>query len=145
MNRLRLRSPGCAANSQAGYSLIEVLIFIVIMGIVGSALFSGFTTALLGSTTSDSGAVPMQLAEERMELILAQKAVLGFAAFTASSFDPCTATPASNQPVCTTIPTGYSVNSTLATNWGGDNNYKVITVSVTGSGQATLTALVANY
>lgn len=132
-------------RTQNGYSLIELVIFIVIMGIIGTALFSGFNTALQGSSASDFGAKPMRLAQERMELILAQKRALGFAGFTAATFDPCTSTPPSTQPVCTAIPAGYSVSSALATDWGGDTNYKVITVSITGKGQATLTALVANY
>ncbi len=131
--------------SQCGYSLIELVIFIVIMGIIATALFSGFNTALLGSSAPELGANPMQLAQERMELILAQKRVQGFAGLTAATFDPCTSTPPSTQAVCTAIPAGYSVSGALAANWGGDSNYKVITVSVTGPGQATLTALVANY
>ncbi len=132
-------------SPQSGYSLIELVIFIVIMGIIGTALFSGFNAALLGSSTPELGAEPMQLAQQRMELILAQKRALGFAGFTATTFDPCTSTPPSTQPVCTAIPAGYTVNATPPVDWGGDPNYKTITVSVTGPGQATLTALVANY
>jgi type II secretory pathway pseudopilin PulG len=130
---------------QRGYSLIELAIFIVIMGIIGTALFSGFNTALLGSSAPELGASPMQLAQERMELILGQKRTLGFAGFTAATFDPCTSAPPSTQAVCTTLPAGYAVSAALATNWGGDTNYKVITVSVTGPGRANLTAMVANY
>ena len=130
---------------QSGYNLVELVIFIVIMGIIGTALFSGFNSALLGSSASELGADPMQLAQERMELILGQKRRLGFAAFDNNTFDPCTSTPASTQAVCTTIPAGYAVSAVLTPDWGGDTDYKVITVSVTGPGQATLTALVANY
>ena len=134
------------AGPQTGFSLIEVLAFIVIAGILGAALFTAFTTATrLQASASDIGAAAVQLAQERMELILGQRRTLGFAAFTATTFDPCTAAVPSTQPVCTVIPAGYTVGATLADNWGGDTNYKVITVAVTGPSMATLTALVANY
>lgn len=132
-------------HSAKGYSLVELVIFIVIMGIIGAALFTGFSAALSGTSASTGNADPMQLAQQRMELVLAQKRALGFTGFTAATFDPCTSAPPSTLPVCTGIPAGYSVNTALANNWGGDINYKVITVSVTGPTRATLTALVANY
>ena len=43
------------------------------------------------------------------------------------------------------FPAGYTVGATFTDNWGGDTNYKVIDVTVTGPSQALLTALVANY
>lgn len=129
----------------AGYSLIELVVFIVVLGILGTALFTGFSTALMTSATSPAGIDATHLAQQRMELILAQKRRLGFAGFVSTSFDPCTSPPPSTQPVCTVIPAGYTVSSTLTANWGGNTNYKVITVSVTGKEQASLVALVANF
>lgn len=129
----------------AGYSLIELVVFIVVLGILGVALFTGLSTALMTSAVSPAGIDATQLAQQRMELILAQKRRLGFAGFVSASFDPCTSAPPSTQPVCTSIPAGYTVSSTLSTNWGGNTNYKVITVTVTGKEQAALVALVANY
>lgn len=129
----------------AGYSLIELVVFIVVLGILGTALFTGFSTALMTSAASPAGIDATHLAQQRMELILAQKRRLGFAGFVSTSFDPCMSAPPSTQPVCTAIPAGYTVSSTLSANWGGNTNYKVITVTVTGKEQAALVALVANY
>ena len=126
-----------------GFTLIELLIFIVVMGILGVALFASFTGSLQSARELERTVRSAQLATERMELILAQKRALGFAGFTAASFDPCTAAPPSTQPVCSAIPAGFTVTSSLGTAWSGDNNYKVITV--TGKGGAQLMALVANY
>jgi len=133
------------AKTAAGYSLIELVMFIVILGILGAALFSAFGIALQGSGDSYPNSDAARLAQERMELILAQRRALGFAGFTAASFDPCTATPPSTQAVCAAIPAGYTVSAAFTGNWGGDANYKTIAVIVTGTGQAALAALVGNY
>ena len=133
-------------TQQTGLSLIEVVVFIAVLGILGAALFTAFTTAMRQqATTSDINTSATQLAQERMELILAQRRTQGFAAFTAATFDPCTAAIPSTQPVCTVFPAGYTVGATLTDNWSGDTNYKVVDVTVTGPTQASLTALVANY
>ncbi len=128
-----------------GFTLIELLIFIVVMGVLGVAIFASFTGALQSARELERTVRSAQLAAERMELILAQKRALGFAGFTAASFDPCTSAPPSTQPVCSAIPAGFTVTGTLGTAWNGDGNYKVITVTVSGKGGAQLTALVANY
>ena len=130
-------------KSATGYSLIELVIFIMVMAILGTALFAGFNVALNATASSDVNA--HRIAQERMELILAQKRVLGFSGFTAATFDPCTSTPVSTQAVCSAIPAGYIVSATLAPNWNGNVNYKVITLTVTGKSQASLVALVADY
>ena len=131
---------------ESGFSLIELIVFIVVVGMLGTALFAGFSTALRqGASGPDLSISAAQLAQDRMELIIGQKRVLGFAGFTSATFDPCTSAPPSTQAVCTSLPAGYSVSATLSNNWGGDTNYKVINVAVTGKSQASLVALVANY
>ena len=145
MKRLASNAYSVPAAAMAGYSLIELIVFIVVLGILGAALFTGFSTALMTSASSQPGLDATQLAQQRMELILAQKRRLGFAGFVSTTFDPCTSAPPSTQPVCISIPAGYTVSSTLTANWNGNANYKVITVTVTGKDQASLVALVANY
>lgn len=130
---------------QRGFTLIELVIFIVVISLLSVGLFSVFSSALKGVDEMDVGAQAMQLALERMELILPQRQALGFAGFTSATFDPCTSTPPSARTACTAVPAGYSIATQLVTGWGGDANYKVVTVSVTGKGQATLQALVADY
>jgi type II secretory pathway pseudopilin PulG len=146
MKPIRRVIPASGPKPETGFSLIELVVFIVVVGILGAALFAGFSTALQqGASGTDLSTSAIQLAQERMELILAQKRVLGFTGFTAATFDPCTSSPPSTQAVCTAPPAGYTVSAALTDNWGGDTNYKVVNVSVTGASQASLTALVANY
>jgi prepilin-type N-terminal cleavage/methylation domain-containing protein len=128
-----------------GYGLIELVIVITIIAILGVGLMSAFSGALLGATEPERITRAAVLAEERMELILGRRNALGFAAFGPANFDPCTATPPSPASACTAVPAGYNVTSGLALNWNGDTGYKVITVTVSGAGNAQLLALTADF
>lgn len=134
-----------AGPTVAGYSLIELVIFIVVIGILGVGLMSAFSGALLGATEPERITRATVLAQERMELILGRREAAGFAAFTAFTFDPCTASPPSTAPACTNLPAGYTITSNLATDWNGDTGYKVVTVSVAGAGTAQLSVLTGDY
>jgi type II secretory pathway pseudopilin PulG len=122
----------------AGFTLIELVIFIVILAILVLGLLMAFNVSLERSVDVEGVTRALDLAEGRMDLILGQKKMVGFASFT----DPCVASPSLG--VCTT-PSGYAVSSSIANNWNGDSNFKVITVTVSGGGTASLTALVSNY
>jgi len=149
-----------ARRRLSGLSLIEVVFFIVITGLV----LAGLVVGLSGGTRTAPQAREMQqgvqLAQGRMELILAQRSLpAGFAGFTAASFDPCAA-PGGAQEACQ-VPTNYTVVAPClytgagtcafgATNIcnGGDVNYKCVRVRVTGPQGVTvaeLDAMVANY
>jgi len=129
-------------RQQRGFSLIELIIFILVVSILSTALFSVFATALRGPAQVSGAIQAMQLAVERMELILPQRQVLGFAPFDEPAADPCQM--GSAQAACN-IPVGFTVAAVIDPDWNGDTNYKVITVTVSGSATATLTALVADY
>jgi type II secretory pathway pseudopilin PulG len=133
------------SKPESGFSLIELVVFIVVLSILGASLFASFSSALQLGAAGPTLNNARQLAQERMELILGQRHRLGFAGFTAASFDPCTSSPPSLQEACTAIPAGYAVSTSLTDNWGSDTNYKVIDVAVIGTGSTSLTALVANY
>jgi len=129
----------------SGVTLIELIIFIMIIAIVTTGVMTAFNRLLSGTTTAHQLNQAAYLARQRLELILPQRQVIGFAGFTAATFDPCTSAPPSTQPVCTDIPSGYSVSSSLTNNWNGNSAYKVVTVTVSGSGNAQLQALVGGY
>jgi prepilin-type N-terminal cleavage/methylation domain-containing protein len=128
-----------------GFTLIELIIFILVVSILAVGLFSAFSYSLQGTGQLYNTTRAMQLAQERMELILPQKRVVGFAAFDNTTADPCKTAPVSTLPVCITIPAGFTVDSNVDPDLVDPINYKVITVTVTGVGSATLDALVANY
>ena len=139
MNHARCFRP----RDQAGFSLIELVAFIVIVSVLVVGLFGALANSL-GGKAPQAGQTDLtaEITQQRMELILAQRRVQGFAAFLPATFDPCSgATP----PAVCTPPSGYTVTSGLALNWGGDANYKVVTVTVTGPFNVVTTALVANY
>lgn len=133
-----------------GVTMIELIVFIIIVGVLVSGLMSGFSTTMLGSGKPKQVTQALQLAQERMELIRAQKDVLGFAGFTAATYDPCLT--GSTHPACNNPPLpGFVVTPVLDETGaclGGDTNYKCITVTVTDTGGARLSELqaaVANY
>ena len=128
-----------------GFTLIELIIFIVILAALSTVLASVFTNTLKGSPRAAAVAKVAELAQERMELILAKRGQVSFSSFTSSVFDPCTSVPASTQGPCAGVPSGYTVTSSLQTNWNGDTNYKVVTVTVTSTGTYNLQYLVASY
>jgi MSHA pilin protein MshD len=151
-----------AGMRQRGVTLIELIAFIVIVGILVSGLVGGFSVTLRGSGMPRQTTQALQLAQERMELIRARKDTVGFACFTGTRYDPCRnaaaagscpAATASPNPACSISPLpGFTVTPALDETgacMGGDANYKCITVTVTdsatGAKLAELKAAVANY
>ncbi len=122
-----------------GFTLVEIVIFIVVAGVLVAGLIVAMGSSLRGSSQAGQTDMAAEIAQTRLELILAQKRAVGFAAFA----DPCSPGPG---PAACTAPTGYAVTSTIVAGWGGDpTNYKLVTVSVTGAFAASVTALVSNY
>tara|TARA_R110000868_G_scaffold290766_5_gene550932 strand:- start:204 stop:590 length:387 start_codon:yes stop_codon:yes gene_type:complete len=120
-----------------GFTLIEVLVFIVVTSLVMSTLLLGAMTALRSAPTTHQQWVAMQTAQQCMEWFLDQRRLLGYSALT------CPSTPS---PTACTAPTGLSVSTSIScTTWNSDANYKTITVAVSGLASVTLTAQVGSY
>lgn len=112
----------------AGFTLVELVIFIVILGIIVSGVFLAFSTALQQSSNVNPQTTANELASARMDIILGQRRMNGFATLV----DPCPAA-----AVCPAM-SGYTTTSTIAAlTIGADSNYKLITVTVTGPQNAT--------
>lgn len=128
------------AGAGGGFSLIEVIVFIVVLGVLLAGLVAAFSSPLRASPQAGELDLVAELAQQRMELILAQRRAAGFATFA----DPCVPGPG---PAVCVPPAGYAVASSIAAGWGADPvNYKVVSVTVTGpSTTAGGAALVANY
>ncbi len=135
-----------ASAAQRGVTLIELIVFIVIMGISVTALLSMYRAVLPRGATPAQITLATQLAQERMELILGQRAARGYSPVVALALDPCP-----GAAVCTP-PTGYSVIANGVSPpvlWSDvTGNYRQIGVRVLGpdgNQLASLSAVIANY
>ena len=149
MSALPLRAVSAA---QRGVSLIELIAFIVIMGISVTALLSMYRAVLPRGATPAQITLASQLAQERMELLLGQRDAYGYS--TAVLSDPCVGgTPPA---ICTNqfTPSGlYSivvtgVNPAVQFSGLSTNNYRMLGVKVLGpdgNQLANLSAVIANY
>jgi Tfp pilus assembly protein PilV len=133
-----------ASPTQRGVSLIELIAFIVIMGIAAVALLSMYRAVLPRGATPAEITLATQLAQERMELILGQRAARGYSPV--ASLDPCPG------PAICTPTTGYSVIVSGASPpvlWSDvSGNYRQVGVRVMGpdgNQLASLSAVIANY
>ncbi len=134
-------SPAPSA-AQRGVTLIELVAFIVIMGISVTALLSMYRAVLPRGATPAQITVATQLAQERMELILGQRVAFGYSPIV----DPCP-----GAAICTP-PAGYSVIANGVNPpvlWSDvTGNYRQIGVIVLGPDGyqlANLSAVIANY
>ena len=159
MNAPALRNHRVVARRACrGVSLVELIVFIVVTGIVAAALIAGMAAAVRTAPVPRVMHQGLQLAQGRMELILAQRKSLGFSNFTSATFDPCQP-PGGAQEACL-APAAYAATACFYTGAGtcafgaantcqsGNVDYKCVRVRVTGSDGSTLTqldAMVANY
>ena len=122
-----------------GFSLIEAVVFIVVLAVLLAGLVVALSSELRTAPRAGEIDVAAELAQQRLELILAQRRSAGFAAFA----DPCVPGPG---PAACTPPAGYTVSSSITTGYGAEPaNYKVIRVDVTGTGDATASTIAGNY
>ena len=137
---------------QRGFSLIECIVFMVVMAIVSTGLLIGINTVINNNSIPAQITSASFLANGRMQIILMNLAVNGYSTAT---LDPCAgATPATTNicapyvgattptPAITSYQTayGYTVSSSSS-----GSNPKTITVTVSGTGNASINASVYNY
>jgi len=128
-------------KKQKGFTLIEIVIFIVVMSIISVVILSTYTRLLKGLYVEHPETVAIKSATTCMEYFIGQRYISGYDATTLS----CT-TPFSLPAYCSSNQvSGYSVSVTCNTDLVDSVNYKVFTVTVTGLGNATLSLLLANY
>lgn len=130
-----------------GFTLIELIIFIVGLGILASTILLPMVITLRSSSIGFNNLAALEVAKGRMELIRMQSRAAGFA----STSDPC-ASP--SLPVCVaSTPPGYTVTSNIGRAPSPDNSasqYQQVTVTVVGNASvgnsyAQLISMVANY
>lgn len=119
-----------------GFTLIELVMFIVITSILASGILLSFITVLNKTPVVLQNSIASQTAKQCAEWFLGQRRINGFSNFT------CNAT----VPAFCTAPTGYTLTSNCTTTAiSGDSNYKTITITVSGAGNAGLSLLLADY
>jgi prepilin-type N-terminal cleavage/methylation domain-containing protein len=135
-------------KKNSGFTLIELIIFIVIMGIIASMVAISYHTMFKGSGGINRQTLYSQAAVQCMEWYLGQRALNGYAG---SELNTGTKTPGAGTPSFCTAPTGYGININITglTLYAGDPSYKKIDISVTtlGSTQTitSLSTIVADY
>lgn len=105
-----------------GATLVELIVFIVVIGVVVVAMVQAFSGTMRGSHYGKELTQATQLAQQRMEVIIGQRKRLGYTNFIAGDYDPCQPPPAAAPPwstsqACstTTYAAGaFAVNSTLS-------------------------------
>ena len=78
-----------AVRHQVGFTLIELVIFTLIVGVLGSTMWVGYQEIIQHSGEMSKTIKATQYAEGRLELLLQQKRHYGYAVFT----DPCDTNP----------------------------------------------------
>ena len=119
-----------------GYTLVELTVFMILVGIIVTGLLSPFFEILLQTTHTQGTNQALSVAVSRMEKILGERAVNGFENLS----DPCLSSSVS----CPS--NGYQVSTQISDGWSGapnDLNYKTISVTVTGQNRVYLSTVVA--
>lgn len=123
-------------SAAIGFTLIEVLVFIIVTGLLMSTLFVGGTYALRSSPEVHEQWVALQVARGCMEWFVQQRRLNGYSQFTCSSAPSTSSCPA---------PSGYTITASVTCpTWNGDS-YKQITVSVGGVSTASVSTQFGDY
>lgn len=124
---------------QSGFTLIELIMFIIITSILGTTILLAFVYGLSRSPVAPQNAIADLLAQQCAEWFIGQRQLNGYSNISCTSPN----TPA----YCTSnMPSGYAiVTSCTATTINSDSNYETLDITVSGKGNATLTFIIGNY
>lgn len=125
---------------QTGFTLIEVLVLIIVSSLLATTILLSLATATNKMPKQLQNTIALQTARQCMEWFIGQRRLQfgnGYLSVTC---------PSSTVPAFCTSPSGYTLAVNIScTTINSDANYKTITITVTGKGNATLSALIANY
>lgn len=134
--RFKNNGPYGVYHKHKGFTLIEVLAFIIVSGLLMSVLLLGSVSALRSSPSVHYQWVAMQIGRQCMEWFLEQRRLNGYSTFSCPSSPTASACAA---------PSGFSINTSIScTTWNSDTHYKTITVTISGLASASLSAQVGD-
>lgn len=129
-------------KSQRGLSLIELVIFIIVMGIMASGALIAFNNVLNNNSTPGTDLQAAQLADARMNILLMKRLINGFPL----ASDPCATPPTPPTiPACLALynyanSVGLTATASIGTATAKTSSSigsQTATVTVTGTGTAT--------
>jgi type II secretory pathway pseudopilin PulG len=134
-------------TTQAGISLIELVIFMTILGVIASGSILALQNVTKYASLPNFQLQAASLARSRMAIILQQRKQLGSAFFLTSSpaTDPCSS---GSPAICTelnTFATNHGLNATTTLAFNPAPSHILITVTISGQANYTLVNRVANY
>lgn len=123
-----------------GVTLVELVAFIAIVGIVAVAMVQAFSGTMRGSHMGKQMTQAMELVQGRMELIQGKRVELGYTTLNSTNYDPC-------KPVSSwTVEACQTGNYTVDSNYDASSGtYKEVTVTVTGPYGDVLARLTARF
>ncbi len=123
-------------KKQSGFTLIELVIFIVITSILASAILLSFVTAMNKAPALLQNMIASQTAQQCAEWFIGQRRVNGYASISCNS----------SVPAYCSSPAGFTITSSCTpTTINSDSNYETITITVSGAGNASVDLLLAKY
>jgi type II secretory pathway pseudopilin PulG len=125
-------------NKSLGFTLIELILFIVVTGILSTTILLTFINSLNDTPAVHNNVIATNIMSQCMEWYLGQRRLNDFASITTGSTVPS---------FCSTLlPNGFNLSVTVAnTSINNDNNYKLISITVSGAGNANSSMLIADY
>jgi len=140
------------SGRQRGLTLIEMILFIVVLGVAGVVLLTSLSAPLTGAGTQTEALTAAQVAQARMEVVLGQKRKAGYPenpgdpSVCGAELDPCEAD--GGLPFCdATVPGGWAVD-TQCEAWGSESTdchvVAVVNVMQPDGGTHSARALLVN-
>jgi type II secretory pathway pseudopilin PulG len=126
-------------KKQYGFTLIELITFIIITAILGTTILLAFVYGLNKSPVISQNATANLAAQQCAEWFMGQRRLNGY--------NNISCTNPNTPSFCTSnMPTGYTITTTcVATTINSDTNYETLTVAVSGKGDATFTFIIGTY
>lgn len=118
----------------SGFTLIELIIFIVVSGVLATTILLSFFVMLQKTPIIHQEMLATQAAKACMEWYIGQRRINGFSSIACNS----------SVPTLCVAPSGYTTTVACGI-YTGDASYEQITVTITGLGATTLNTLIAKY